>query len=164
SRAQYSWQLRRRRRRGAGSLSEGAAQHLQFSRAVQLRRLDVSHFGEHVLRRAPQPPAQERSLGARRGRRRRNSVAGAASAGGASVAAPRAGAGAGHADAASARRFSFVRGGRISPRGNFRDAGNYRGGLEEHTFPGEEKSSSNVGTSTRQRCRGSTVKSDERNL
>jgi len=72
---------------------------------------------------------------------------------------------AGFADAAPARRFSAVRSGRIPPRGNRRDAGDYRDGLEEHAFPGEEKSSPDAGAAPiRSGRRGNTVNGHERDL
>src|ERR1700745_280386 len=62
--------------------------------------------------------------------------------------------------ATPARCFSLVRGGRIPPCGNRRDAGNDETSLEEHTFSGEKKSSPDARTATQQR-RGNTVNDDE---
>ena len=64
---------------------------------------------------------------------------------------------AGRVDASPARRFSVIRGRRLPPFGNRRDAGNHRSRLEEHALPGEEKSSRNAGTSAQHQRRGSPL-------
>src|SRR5207249_8066237 len=51
----------------------------------------------------------------------------------------------------SARRFSAVRSGRIPARGDCRDAGDFRGGVQKHAVSGEEKLARNAGTAAKQR-------------
>src|SRR5205823_1923575 len=56
-----------------------------------------------------------------------------------------AGKGAREADAASARRYPAVRRGRLPARGDCRDSGDYRGGVEEHNVSGKEEFAGDAG-------------------
>jgi RNA polymerase sigma factor (sigma-70 family) len=60
-------------------------------------------------------------------------------------------------DAPPARRFLAVRGRRLPPFGNRRDAGNYGSRLQEHALSSEEESSRNAGTSAQHQRRRSPL-------
>src|SRR5882724_9193043 len=120
------------------SLPKGAAKYCEFSRPIKFHHLDVPDSDQHLLRRAPKPSAQKRSCQRRLGR---NAPAGAAGPGSTSLSSNGAGARPCFAHETPARRLSPLRGRGFPPCGNRGDAGNYRDRFEEHTFPGEEKSS-----------------------
>src|SRR5207237_157465 len=70
--------------------------------------------------------------------------------GSASFAADGAGARAREADAASTRCLLAVRSRRIPARGDCRDAGNYRSGVEKHVVSSEEEFARNTGATAKQ--------------